>query len=100
MDLIEILRLTNVVLALGGLLWLGIRSLRRWPEYPPAVRLFILTLSFYAFAAAEGSFEAVLLDSPVGARSFVFLVANVALLVTLALTNQRRDIGVDREGRR
>lgn len=93
---IEGIRWTNAVAASAGLLWLGIRSFRRWSEYPYTIRLFLLTLSYYVFGVAYGSAEAAVLNAAVGVRSLVALTANVALLVTLALTQKRRPLEVRR----
>jgi hypothetical protein len=88
-----VIRDLNIALGLVCLFWLGIRSYIRWHEYPYAVRLFMLTLSFYIFGVTFGSIEvAVAGDWTFGARTAVFLLANLSMLVTLALTQKRRSM--------
>ena len=94
-----VVRDVNIALGLVCLVWLGVRSWRRWDEYPYAVRLFLLTLSFYVFGVTFGSIEvAVAGDWTFGARTFVFLLANLAMLTTLALTQKRRPTGRNGHG--
>lgn len=89
----EYLRWANFILAFIGLAWLGIRSARRWKVYSYTVRLFILTLSFYVFGVAFGAIEAAIQDAaPLGTRVGIYLISNTALLVTLALTQNPREV--------
>lgn len=91
----EVLRWLNFILAVTGLAWLGIRSAYRWPVYSNPVRLFLLTLSFYVFGVAFGAVEAALQDAaPLGFRVGMYLLGNIALLVTLAITQESREVEV------
>ena len=90
MEWYDILRIINMVSALGGLTWLVVRSGFRWPGYPYTMRLFIYALGFYAFSIAEGSLEAWLQENPLGPRIFINLFANAALLIALALSQPER----------
>lgn len=84
---VDAVRLLNVVLAVVGLVWLVLRSVHRRNRYPYAMRLFLLTLFFYVLGVLAGSLEG-LYNPPDGlnSRVFIFLVANIALITSLALS--------------
>jgi hypothetical protein len=94
METVELIRWTNVVFGGICLLWMGIRSAYRWGEYPYTLKLFLLTLSFYVFGVTIGSAEAAVQNAAAGGRTYVYLLSNVALFVTLAMTQKRRVITV------
>jgi hypothetical protein len=94
------LRAANVMLGLAGALWLGIRSAIRYKQYPPIVNLFILTIVMYALAVTTAQIisitysEGEIPTGPQFARAILFLMANLTLLVTLALSQNKREISV------
>jgi len=91
MDMLtDAIRWINFVMGTACLLWLGIRSQRRWAKYPYEIRLFILTLSFFVFGVAYGSAESAVQYVPFGVRTIIFLMANLALLTTLIVTQRER----------
>jgi uncharacterized membrane protein YhaH (DUF805 family) len=87
-----ILRWITLVLSTLGLLWLSVRSGMRWHDYPYTIRLFLLSLIFFVFASVYGTAEAIASDVEPGLRVVVYLMAAVSLLVTLALTQKRREV--------
>jgi hypothetical protein len=89
-DIVTIIRWINVILSGVGLVWLGTRCIRRWRTYPYSYRLTYLTLSFYIFGVFEGTLEGLLDDAAQHIRVLITLVANLALLTTLALTQPER----------
>lgn len=96
----EVLRWLNVILASIGFLWLTIRSILRVRDYPYTMRLYLWALAMYAIGVAEGSGEAALMNLPGGVRPFLYLAANIALLIALTLTQKKFDVSVaHREGR-
>jgi len=94
MDAVDLMRLSNVVLGSAILAWLGVRSWLRWFEYPAALQLFILSLSFYIFGVTLASIELLIQDVEHGPWSYAWLLANCAMLVTLGLTQKRRHFEV------
>lgn len=91
-EVVEGLRWLNAVLAGIGLLWLCLRSWMRRNDYPYTILLFLLTLAFYVFTIFYASIEQAVQDAEPGLRTLMSFTSNVALLVTLALTQTKRRI--------
>jgi len=94
MDAVDLMRWTNVILGSIGLAWLGVRSWLRRDEYPGEVKLFLMVISFYTFGVVLASIELLIQDVEHGPWSYAWLLANGALLVTLAVTQKRRHFEV------
>lgn len=92
--IVEGVRWVNALIGMIGLVWLVLRSHLRRREYPYSVQLFLLTLGFFVGSTAYGSIEAATQNADVGMRTWLYLVANSALLVTLMLSQKRRDLFV------
>lgn len=90
----EVIRWANGVLGLLAFFWLAIRSALRWRDYPDPIRMYLVALGAFAFAAGYGSVEASLQDVPAGARSIVYLLGNLALISALVFTQRLTDVSV------
>lgn len=99
-DFVTMIRWTNAAMALISLVWMGLRMAHRWAHYPYQFRLFYLTLSFFVFGVLEGTLEGLFDHAPQHLRVVINLMANLALLTTLALTQPTTYVEMDlRDGR-
>lgn len=87
-DVIEPVRWANCVLAVVGLLWMGIRSFHWRHDYPYTVLLFLFTLSFFVLGVAYASAEQAIQNAEPGVRTIISTVSVLSLLVTLAMTQR------------
>lgn len=89
-DKIDILRGINALLAMVAFTWLVLRSWMRRNEYPAPVLLFLHVLGFYILGTFELSLELLGRDAEPGFWSVIFLVGNIAVLIALVLTQEKR----------
>lgn len=91
----EVLRGANIALGIAGFSWLIARVVEHWPQYTPALRLFLPVVLTYSMVTTEATAESLVLDTEPGPRVWLTLVANLALLVALAFSGKhplaRRD---------
>lgn len=96
-EILYAVRSLNVLLGLGGATWLGVRSAVRHSQYPPIMWLFILTLIMYALTISAAQIISITYaetEIPTGAhlaRALLLLMSNLTLLITLTLTQPRRE---------
>lgn len=93
-EVVEGLRWLNALLSGTGLLWLCLRSYMRRNDYPYSILLILLTLSFYVFSVLYSSVEQAIQNAEPGLRTLMSFTSNIALLVTLALTQEKRRVRV------
>lgn len=80
---IYIVRAINVALGLGGFIWLLLKASSNWARYPSSVRGYIISLLAFSLASIYGSAETLVQHAEPGLRAFLFLFANVNLLIAL-----------------